>query len=89
MRLWGARAGRRAGPYVSGHPRYQQREATIEWLASLGLVREVALIARVFRQDPIMLLDDDGDEFPHLVRLAAARFVARQEESAARKASAH
>lgn len=88
MRLRGARAGRRAGPYVSGHPRYAQREAAIEWLTGLGLVREVALIARVFRQDPIMLLDDDGDEFFHLVRLASARYVARQEEAAARKANA-
>lgn len=88
MRLRGARAGRRAGPSVGGHPRYEQREAAIEWLAGLTLVREVALIARVFRQDPIRLLDDDGDEFLHLVRLAAARFVARQEESAARKAAA-
>jgi hypothetical protein len=51
------------------------------------LVREVALIARVFRQDPVALLDDEGDDFPHLVRLAAARYVARQEEAAARRAA--
>lgn len=45
------------------------------------------MVARIFRQDPAALLDDDGDEWPHLVRVAAARFVAREEEAAARRAA--
>lgn len=44
------------------------------------------MVARIFRLDPVALLDDDGDEWPQLVRLAAARYVARQEERAAKAA---
>jgi hypothetical protein len=50
------------------------------------VVREAAMVARVFHLDPVMLLDDDGDDWPQLVRIAAARFVARQEEAAAKRA---
>lgn len=45
-------------------------------------------MARIFRVDPAGLLDDDGDEWPMLVRLAAARYVARQEDKAAKEAQA-
>lgn len=44
------------------------------------------MVARIFRIDPAGLLDDAGDEWPMLVRLAAARYVARCEEAEARKA---
>lgn len=44
------------------------------------------MVARLFRLDPVALLDDDGDEWPQLVRVAAARYVARQEEAAAKRA---
>lgn len=43
------------------------------------------MVARIFHLDPVALLDDD-DEWPQLVRLAAARYVARQEERAAKAA---
>ena len=51
-------------------------------------VQEAAIVARVFRVDPAGLLDDGGDEWPMLVRLAAARFVMRQEQKAAQEAQA-
>jgi len=57
-------------------------------LASLPVVQEAAIVARIFRVDPAGLLDDDGDEWPMLVRLAAARYVARQEDKAAKEAQA-
>lgn len=44
------------------------------------------MVARVFRLDPVAVLDDGGDEWPQLVRVAAARFVAREEERAAKQA---
>jgi hypothetical protein len=91
VRFRGAQAGRargrRWGPYVS-HPRDAQREAAIEFLTGLPVVQEVAVVARIFRQDPARLLDDDGDEWPMLVRLAAARYVIRCEEAEAAKAKA-
>lgn len=58
----------------------------IEWLAGLGPVQEAAMVARLFRQDPAVLLDDGGDEWPMLVRVAAARYVARQEEKESKRA---
>lgn len=85
MRLWRGRAGR--GPYVSQHPLLARREAVIEYLAGLGVVREAAMVARLFRLDPVMLLNDDADEWPMLVRVACARFIARQEEAAAKRAA--
>jgi hypothetical protein len=53
----------------------------------LGVVREAAMVARLFRLDPVMLLNDDADEWPMLVRVACARFIARQEEAAAKRAA--
>lgn len=44
------------------------------------------MVARLFRQDPAALLDDGGDEWPMLVRVAAARYVARCEEQEAKRA---
>jgi len=79
------RDGGGRGPYLS-HPRHARREAVIEFLAGLGVVREAAVVARVFRQDPAMLLDDAGDEWAQLVRVACARYIIRQEEAAAREA---
>jgi hypothetical protein len=60
----------------------------IEWLAGLPPVQEAALVARLFRQDPAALLDDGGDEWPMLVRVAAARYVARCEEQESKRAQA-
>jgi hypothetical protein len=51
----------------------------------LGPVQEAAMVARLFRQDPAALLDDAGDEWPMLVRVAAARYVVRCEEAAAKR----
>jgi hypothetical protein len=45
------------------------------------------MVARIFRIDPAGLLDDHGDDWPMLVRLAAARYVIRTEEAAAKKAA--
>lgn len=58
----------------------------IEWLAGLGPVQEAGMVARLFHQDPVALLDDGGDEWPMLVRVAAARYVARVEEREAKRA---
>ena len=44
------------------------------------------MVARVFRIDPAALLDDDGDDWAMLVRVAAARYVVRAEEAAAKQA---
>ena len=44
------------------------------------------MVARVFRIDPAALLDDDGDDWLMLVRLAAARYVMEQEAAEAAKA---
>lgn len=63
------------------HPLAQRREATIEWLSTVGPVQEAAVVARTFRIEPAALLDDDGDNWPMLVNLAAARYVARQEKA--------
>jgi hypothetical protein len=51
-------------------------------------VQEAAVVARVFRQDPARFLDDDGDDWPMMIRVAAARYVVRQEEAAAKRAEA-
>jgi hypothetical protein len=45
------------------------------------------MVARVFRLDPVMLLDDEGDDWPQLIRVAAARYVVAQEEAAAKRAA--
>lgn len=60
----------------------------MEWLSQLGIVQEAAVVARIFRVDPVGLLIDGGDDFPMMVRLAAARYVARCEEAEAAKARA-
>lgn len=86
MRVRGAQAGRGGGPYVAPHPRELHREAVIEWLTGLGVVQEAAAVARLFRIDPISVLNDEGDDWPQLVRLAAYRFVVREEEAAAKRA---
>jgi hypothetical protein len=44
------------------------------------------MVARMFRQDPAAMLDDDGDDWRMLVRIAAARYVARSEEAEAKRA---
>jgi hypothetical protein len=50
-------------------------------------VRSAALVARLFRIDPVPLLDDDGDDWPMLVRLACARVVEEAERKANEKTS--
>jgi hypothetical protein len=52
------------------------------------VVQEAAVVARIFRLDPVDLLDDEGDDWPMLIRVAAARYVSRQEEVAAKRAEA-
>lgn len=46
----------------------------------------MAIIARVFRLDPVGLLDDHGDDFGHLVRLACAEYIADREADEAARA---
>lgn len=84
MRLRRGRA--RVGPYVGQHPLLARREAVIDYLTGLGVVREAAMVARMFRLDPVSLLNDDADEWPMVVRVACARFIAAQEEAAAKRA---
>ena len=57
-------------------------------------MEQAARIARVFHLDPVALLDDDGDEFLTLVRIAAVEVVngdrakeAEAERRAAKKKS--
>jgi predicted signal transduction protein with EAL and GGDEF domain len=53
-------------------------------------VIHAARIARVFKQDPVALLRDGGDEFEMLVRIAATQIVEedkRKEADAERAAS--
>lgn len=51
---------------------------------------QVARVARLFKQDPVALLMDSGDEFKTLVRLAASHVVMddkKKEADAERAAS--
>lgn len=50
-------------------------------------VRSAALVARLFRIDPVPLLDDDGDDWPMLVRIACARIVDDAERKANEKSN--
>lgn len=56
---------------------------TIEFLSHDPRVEQAARVARVFHLDPVVLLDDSEDEFPMLVRIAAAQVVNRDEQKAA------
>ena len=58
----------------------------IEELAADPMVIMAARIGRVFRLDPIAILDDGGDELLNLVRTAATLVVARDEEKQAEQA---
>lgn len=44
---------------------------------------QAARVAREFKLDPVALLSDGGDEFPMMVRIAAARVVARDKRAEA------
>lgn len=57
----------------------------IEELAQHPLVIMAARIGRMFRVDPVLILDDGGDELPNLVRNAAALVVNRDEEKEAER----
>jgi hypothetical protein len=48
-------------------------------------VQAAAVVARTFRIDPVPLLMDGGDDWPMIVRIAAARYVAAKEREAAEK----
>lgn len=48
-------------------------------------VRLAAMVARQFRLDPVALLDDNGDDFLMLVRVAAVEIVQEAEKRAAEK----
>lgn len=57
----------------------------IEELAAHPLVIMAGRIGRMFRVDPVLILDDGGDELPNLVRNAAALVVQRDEEKEAER----
>lgn len=46
-----------------------------------------AKVARTFRIDPVPLLDDGGDVFPMLVRIACAQVIDAEERKANEKAA--
>jgi hypothetical protein len=48
-------------------------------------LQAAAVVGRTFRIDPVPLLMDDGDDWPMIVRIAAARYVAAKEREAAEK----
>jgi predicted signal transduction protein with EAL and GGDEF domain len=51
---------------------------------------QVARVARIFKQDPVALLRDGGDEFETLVRIAASEVVMddKKKEAEAERAAA-
>lgn len=46
-------------------------------------MEQAARVARVFHLDPVALLDDNGDDFPMLVRIAAVMVVNRDKKAEA------
>jgi hypothetical protein len=58
------------------------REA-IDFLSHDARVEQAARVARVFHLDPVVLLTDDEDEFPMLVRIAAVQVVQRDKQKEA------
>lgn len=44
-------------------------------------------MARLFRQDPVAWLDDDGDDWPMIVRIACGRIVDEAERKANEQSS--
>jgi hypothetical protein len=62
----------------------------IAFLSHHPAVEQAARVAREFKLDPVELLSDGGDEWPMMVRIAAAQVVARDkraEAEAAKKAA--
>lgn len=85
--------GRGVGPYaLSGaNPiRAAYVAEVLDFLRNDQRLIQVARIAREFRQDPVALLRDGGDEFETLVRLAAAQVVLddKKKEAEAERAAA-
>jgi hypothetical protein len=60
----------------------------VEELSHHPLVVTAARVGRTFRQDPVMILRDGGDELLNLVRTAATLVVQRDDEKEAEKARA-
>lgn len=60
--------------------------AVIDMLSHDPLVMLAARVGRIFRVDPILILDDGGDPLLNQVRVAAAQVVQRDEEEQAAKA---
>lgn len=63
-------------------------------LGANPIVRQAARVADRFKLDPVAVLDDGGDEWPHLVRAACMRVLdaddakrAEKERAAARQAA--
>lgn len=46
-------------------------------------MEQAARVARVFHLDPVALLDDHGDDFPMMVRIAAVMVVNRDRQKEA------
>lgn len=70
--------------------RSRRAQQALEILRGDERLVTAARIAREFRQDPVAMLRDDGDEFVMLVRIAAAQVVhedRRKEAEAERKAA--
>jgi len=44
-------------------------------LATNPVVKQTARTADRFKLDPVMILDDQGDEWPHVLRAACLRVV--------------
>lgn len=58
----------------------------LEFLSHHESVVQAARVAREFKLDPVALLRDGGDEFPMMVRIAAAQVVARDKHAEAEAA---
>lgn len=60
--------------------RARRRERRVELLKADPAVQMAGAIGRMFRIDPIIVLDDGGDEFIGLAREAAWHWVAEEEK---------
>lgn len=77
------RGGR--GPYLSNaNPiRKRRTEEKLKFLSHHPSVEAAARVGEIFGQDPVALLQDGGDDFLMLVRIAAAQVVERDRKAKA------